>query len=67
MRYPETAALAKAAYEASGAESAPAFVAIFKGAIGLRTFWAWMRGEQPAKPMAELMLREFVAGWRPRT
>lgn len=65
MKHPETAALAKAAYAASGEDSVAAFVRLFNGAIGARTFWGWMRGEQPAAPIAQLVLREFVAGWRP--
>jgi hypothetical protein len=35
-------------------------------AVGLRTFRGWLKGEQPAAPLAQLMLREFIAGWRPR-
>ena len=65
MKHPATAALADSAFKASGVISHPEFVAIFGGAIGLRTFRGWLAGEQPALPIAQLMLREFVAGWRP--
>jgi hypothetical protein len=65
VKHPDTAALANKAFSASGAKSHPEFVAIFGDAIGLRTLRAWLAGEQPAAPMAQLMLREFVAGWRP--
>ena len=67
MKHPETAQLARTAYEASGDASVPIFIARFKGAVGLRTFWGWLRGEHPATPLAALMLREFVAGWRPQS
>lgn len=65
MKHPETAALAKAAFESSGCKTQTAFAALFGDALGLRTFRAWIVGEVPAAPMAQLMLREFVAGWRP--
>jgi hypothetical protein len=64
-KHPDTAELAKAAYAESGCKSHPQFVAMFNGAISLRTFRAWLAGETPAAPLARLMLREFVAGWRP--
>lgn len=63
--HPETERLAREAYEASGCKTHPEFVAIFGDAIGLRTFRGWLKGEQPAAPVAQLMLREFIAGWRP--
>lgn len=65
VKHPETADLAKQAYDASGCKTHREFVALFGGAIGLRTFRGWLAGEQPAQPLAALMLREFVAGWRP--
>ncbi len=65
MKHPETASLARSAFEASGSKSVSSFVSSFNGAIGLRTFWAWMRGEQPAAALAQLVLREYIAGWRP--
>lgn len=61
---PATADLAKSAFDASGCKTHPEFVALFGGAVGLRTFRGWLAG-QPAQPLAALMLREFVAGWRP--
>lgn len=64
-KHPETADLARRAYEASGCKTHPEFVAQFDGAVSLRSFRAWLAGEVPAAPLAQLMLREFVAGWRP--
>lgn len=63
--YPETVDLAKRAYEASGCATHPQFVALFGGAISLRSFRGWLAGENPAAPLAQLVLREFIAGWRP--
>ncbi len=66
MKHPDTAALAQQAFAASGAATHPEFIAMFPpGAIGLRTFRGWMLGEAPAMPLAQLVLREFAAGWRP--
>lgn len=65
VKHPETKALATKAYEASGCKSHREFCALFGDAIGVRTFRGWLAGEQPAAPLAQLMLREFVAGWRP--
>lgn len=64
-KHPETADLAKRAYEASGCKTHPEFIAQFGGALSLRSFRAWLAGEVPAAPLTQLMLREFVAGWRP--
>lgn len=65
MSEDQTAKLAEQAYAASGAKTHGEFVALFDGAIGLRTFRGWLAGTQPAAPIALLLLREFVAGWRP--
>jgi hypothetical protein len=62
---PETKRLATEAYAASGCSTHPEFVKLFGDAVGLRTFRGWLAGDQPAAPLAQLMLREFVAGWRP--
>lgn len=62
---PETKRLATEAYAKSGCQTHPEFVALFGDAVGLRTFRGWLAGDQPATPLAQLMLREFVAGWRP--
>lgn len=62
---PKTAALAKAAYDASGCKTHPEFVKLFGDAISLRSFRGWLAGEVPAAPVAQLLLREFVNGWRP--
>lgn len=61
-----TADLAKRAYEASGCKTHPEFIGLFAGAISLRSFRAWLAGEVPAAPIAQLLLREFADGWRPR-
>lgn len=60
----ETIDLAKRAYEASGCKTYAEFVALFGGAIGKRTLTGWLEGAK-ASPLAALMLREFIAGWRP--
>lgn len=65
IKHPETAALAERAYEQSGCTTHRAFCDLFGDAVGLRTFRGWLNGEQPAAPVARLMLREFIAGWRP--
>lgn len=61
----ESADLARAAFEASGCKTHAEFVTQFGGAVSLRSFRAWLAGEVPAVPIAKLMLREYVAGWRP--
>lgn len=60
----ETQRLAAEAYRASGCATHPEFVALFGDAVGLRTFRGWLEGQR-ATPLAQLMLREFIAGWRP--
>lgn len=64
-KHPETQRLATEAYMASGCKTHGQFCALFGDAVGLRTFRGWLKGEQPAAPLAQLMLREFIAGWRP--
>ena len=64
-KHPDTADLARAAYKASGCKTHGEFVGLFGDAVGLRTFRGWLKGEVPAAPVAQLMLREFIAGWRP--
>lgn len=65
IKHPATADLARRAYEASGCKTHKEFVKMFGDAISLRSFRAWHAGEVPALPVAQLMLREFIAGWRP--
>lgn len=66
IAHPETKRLAEAAYSATGAKTHAEFVStIMQGAIGLRTFRYWLTGERPAEPLAQLVLREVAAGWRP--
>lgn len=62
---PETKLLAGEAYRRSGCATHQKFCDLFGDAVGLRTFRGWLNGEQPATPLAHLMLREFIAGWRP--
>jgi hypothetical protein len=64
-KHPETKELATAAYKASQCTTHQQFCDLFGKAVGLRTFRGWLNGEQPAAPIAQLMLREFIAGWRP--
>jgi hypothetical protein len=64
-KHPETERLAVAAYESSGCKTHQQFCDLFGDAVGLRTFRGWLKGEQPAAPLAQLMLREFIGGWRP--
>lgn len=64
-KHPATADLAKRAYEASACKTHEDFVKLFGDAISLRSFRGWLAGETPAAPVAQLLLREFVAGWRP--
>lgn len=65
MKHPETANLARAAYEASGAKTHTDFLAMLKGAVPLRTFRRWLAGDNPADALAQLVLREVRDGWRP--
>lgn len=63
--HPETAALAKAAFEASGCRTHQEFIDLFRGAVGLRTFRDWLAGTRAPMPLATMVLRAFVDGWRP--
>lgn len=65
MNHPETAALAKAAYAATGAQTHAEFIAIVDGAISLRSFRRWLAGEGPADPLAKFILTQLSNGWRP--
>lgn len=66
MKHEETAALAQAAFRASGCDTHEQFVALFgEDVIGLRSFRYWLSGDRAAAPIARLLLREFAAGWRP--
>lgn len=65
-KHPETQRLATEAYEASGCATHTEFCALFGNAVGLRTFRGWLAGERPLPPIAALLLREFIAGWRPK-
>lgn len=65
VKHPETARLAQEAYALSGAATHQQFCDIFGDAIGLRTFRDWLKGNFPAQPLAQLVLREFINGWRP--
>lgn len=62
MRHPETAALARAAMDATGLKT-DAFAGLI--CVGKRTLFSWLSGEKPASGIAQLVLREIVSGWRP--
>lgn len=64
-KHPVTSQLANSAFVKSGCQTHKEFVAMFGTAVGLRTFRGWLKGEAPAAPLAQLMLKEFIAGWRP--
>lgn len=66
MKHPATADLARRAFSATGCKTHPEFVALMQGAVGLRTLRRWLAGEGPADALAQLVLRELIAGWRPR-
>lgn len=65
MNYPNDAKLANDAFQTSGCKTHPEFVALFGGAIGLRTFRGWLAGDRRMPALPALVLREYVAGWRP--
>lgn len=62
MKHPETAALAKAAMDATGLKT-EAFADLI--CVGKRTLFSWLSGEKPASGIAQMVLREVAAGWRP--
>lgn len=66
MKHPDTAELARRAFDATGLKTHGEFVAMMQGAIPLRTFRRWLAGDNPLDPLAQLVLREITAGWRPR-
>lgn len=65
MKHPETSRLARAAFDATGVKTHGEFIALFGGAIGIRSLRYWLKGERPAEPLAQLVLRNVAAGWRP--
>lgn len=65
MKHPETAALARQAFDATQCKTHGDFVALMKGAVPLRTLRRWLAGDNPLDPLAQLVLRELIAGWRP--
>lgn len=65
VKHPETQRIATAAYQASGCKTHREFCSLFGDAVGVRTFRGWIAGEHLAPPLVQLILREFVAGWRP--
>jgi hypothetical protein len=67
MKYPDAAALATAAYTASGAKTHSEFVDKFMhGAVGIRSFRRWIAGEGPPEALAELVLHNVSTGWVPK-
>lgn len=67
MKHPQTAQLAREAFEATGLRTHGEFVTMMQGAIPMRTFRRWLAGENPLDPLARLVLRELIGGWRPHT
>ena len=65
MKHPDTAALARDAYAASQARTYVDFLAMLHGTIPMRTFKRWLAGENPMDGLTQLVLREFIGGWRP--
>jgi hypothetical protein len=65
MNHPDTAQLAKAAYERSGAQTHEEFVAFMRNSISVRTVRRWLSGDIPATGLAHLVLREIGNGWIP--
>ena len=64
-KYPEMQDLATRAFNLSGCNTHAEFCGLFGDAVGLSTFRKWLGGSHPGSPLAALMLREFIAGWRP--
>lgn len=65
MKHPDTAALARDTFEATGCKTHAEFCALTGNAIPLRTFRRWLAGDGPADALARLVLRNLAAGWRP--
>lgn len=63
MKYPETAKMAQAAFDGSGATTHQEFADIFE--CGLRTFRAWLAGEKDPPRIAKMVLGQAAKGWRP--
>jgi len=61
----ETKQLANQAFASSGCRTHAEFVAQFGRALPVDTFRKWLAGSVPAQPLALLVLREYVGGWRP--
>jgi hypothetical protein len=64
IRDPDAKALAEQAFAVSGCRTHAEFAGLFGDAVGVDTFRKWLAGK-PAAPIAKLLLREYVAGWRP--
>lgn len=62
MKHPDTAALAREALESTGLKHHD-FAGMIQ--VGVRTLRAWLAGEKPAPPIAQMVLREVKGGWRP--
>lgn len=63
MKYPETAALAKAAFERSGCNTHREFADLI--CAGRRSFARWITGEGEARDISAMVLRNVAAGWMP--
>lgn len=62
MKHPDTAELAKRALETSGLTHGE-FAKLIH--VGTRTLSHWTAGTKPASPIAQMVLREVAAGWKP--
>lgn len=59
---PET--LAKQAYRASGCRTIEEFRQML-GGVGRRSVCRWLAGEGPTGPLADMVFRNIIAGWKP--
>lgn len=65
-KHPDTAALARKAFEASECKTHREFIALFgEDVIGLRTFRGWLAGDYALPSITRMLLEAFIAGWRP--
>jgi hypothetical protein len=66
MKHPETAALAKAAVESTKSKTVAEVLTLLQGSVGKRTFYDWLEGKIRAGTLAQMVLRQFANGWRPK-
>lgn len=66
VKHPATAMMAAEALRASGCKTHQEFIALTGGAISLRSFRYWLKGERPAGGVEWLVLSQIAKGWRPQ-